>query len=307
MLDAVDSAASDIRRAVAHAARGDRGHPARHQPGRRTAGPGRAGQVRRVVGGPRRRGQGRHRGAEHRSGRPAGRLHPADPGRRRSGPAAGRQSPRSARPPSGSAVLRAGAVHRPVPGALGVGLHRHPPRQRRPGGPHPVQRGGPPTRGRRVQEEDQHQRGDRPRQRRVDAGRPGPAAGQRRRAGRPARNTRPAMAAAGQSDMGAMVGGIILGNILTGGIGGGGFGGGGGGWTSTTYGGSRAAAADCSAAAGGSSAQPTSGAPGSPPPRPSRPVPGVIASRSRTVTAWSSRVSKSTVTQNGVPISSWRR
>ena len=47
----------------------------------------------------------------------------------------------------------------------------------------------------------------------------------------------------GQSDMGAMVGGIILGNILTGGFGGGyggGFGGGGGGgWTSTTYGGSQ--------------------------------------------------------------------
>ena len=32
-----------------------------------------------------------------------------------------------------------------------------------------------------------------------------------------------------------------------------------------------------------------------------------MVSRSRTVTAWSSRVSKSTVTQNGVPISSWRR
>ena len=42
----------------------------------------------------------------------------------------------------------------------------------------------------------------------------------------------------GQSDMGAMVGGIILGNILTGGFGGGGGGFGGGGWTSTTYGGS---------------------------------------------------------------------
>jgi hypothetical protein len=40
-----------------------------------------------------------------------------------------------------------------------------------------------------------------------------------------------------QSDMGAMVGGIILGNILTGGFGGG-MGGGGGGWTSTSYGGS---------------------------------------------------------------------
>lgn len=46
----------------------------------------------------------------------------------------------------------------------------------------------------------------------------------------------------GQSDMGAMIGGIILGNILSGG---GGFGGGyrgghgGGGWTSTTYGGSQ--------------------------------------------------------------------
>ena len=33
----------------------------------------------------------------------------------------------------------------------------------------------------------------------------------------------------------------------------------------------------------------------------------LIESRSRTVTAWSSRVSKSTVTQYGVPISSWRR
>ena len=44
----------------------------------------------------------------------------------------------------------------------------------------------------------------------------------------------------GQSDMGAMVGGIILGNILTGGFGGGGgYSGGGGGWTSTTYGGSQ--------------------------------------------------------------------
>jgi len=40
----------------------------------------------------------------------------------------------------------------------------------------------------------------------------------------------------GQSDMGAMVGGIILGNILSGGFG---RGGGGGGWTSTTYGGSQ--------------------------------------------------------------------
>ena len=40
----------------------------------------------------------------------------------------------------------------------------------------------------------------------------------------------------GQSDMGAMVGGIILGNILTGGMGGGL---GGGGWTSTSYGGSQ--------------------------------------------------------------------
>ena len=42
----------------------------------------------------------------------------------------------------------------------------------------------------------------------------------------------------GQSDMGAMVGGIILGNILTGGFGGG-HSGGGGGWTSTSYGGSQ--------------------------------------------------------------------
>ena len=32
-----------------------------------------------------------------------------------------------------------------------------------------------------------------------------------------------------------------------------------------------------------------------------------IESRSRTVTAWSFSVSKSTVTQYGVPISSWRR
>ena len=32
-----------------------------------------------------------------------------------------------------------------------------------------------------------------------------------------------------------------------------------------------------------------------------------IVSRSRTVTAWSSSESKSTVTQKGVPISSWRR
>jgi hypothetical protein len=44
----------------------------------------------------------------------------------------------------------------------------------------------------------------------------------------------------GQSDMGAMVGGIILGNILRGGMGGGGYSGGsGGGWTTSTYGGSQ--------------------------------------------------------------------
>lgn len=46
----------------------------------------------------------------------------------------------------------------------------------------------------------------------------------------------------GQSDMGAMIGGIILGNILTGGFGGGHRGGyssgGGGGWTTNSYGGS---------------------------------------------------------------------
>lgn len=41
----------------------------------------------------------------------------------------------------------------------------------------------------------------------------------------------------GSSNMGAVIGGIILGNILSGGMGGGGFGG--GGWSSTTYGGSQ--------------------------------------------------------------------
>lgn len=45
----------------------------------------------------------------------------------------------------------------------------------------------------------------------------------------------------GHSDMGAVVGGIILGNILTGGFGGGG---GGGGWTSTSYGGSQGGGGD---------------------------------------------------------------
>ncbi len=68
------------------------------------------------------------------------------------------------------------------------------------------------------------------------------------------------------SNMGAVIGGIILGNILRGGMGGGGFGGGGGGWTSTTYGGSQgaSAAAGCSAAAAGSS--PSAGWRGSRPP-----------------------------------------
>ena len=51
-----------------------------------------------------------------------------------------------------------------------------------------------------------------------------------------------------QSDMGAMVGGIILGNILTGG---GGFGGGGGGWTSTSYGGSSGGGGDGGLLGGG--------------------------------------------------------
>jgi phage shock protein A len=83
------------------------------------------------------------------------------------------------------ALLRAGAGHRRVTGAVGVGLHRHPPRQHRLGGPHPTQRSRPSTRGRRIQAGNRHRRGDQARQRRVDAGRSGPAVGQRRRAGRP--------------------------------------------------------------------------------------------------------------------------
>ncbi len=47
MLDAVDSAASDIRKAVSTRLRRSR-HPERHQPGRCPAGPGRAGQRRRL-------------------------------------------------------------------------------------------------------------------------------------------------------------------------------------------------------------------------------------------------------------------
>ncbi len=112
----------------------------------------------------------------------------------------------------------------------GVGFHRHPTRQYRARGTHPPGRSGPPVAGRPGQEGDQPQRGHRPRQWRVDAGRTGTVTGQRRRACRAAdlhlRLGRYGGGGSG-SDMGAVIGGIIIGNILGGAMRGG-FGGGSG-------------------------------------------------------------------------------
>ena len=84
MLDAVDSAASDIRKAVTtlpsaieDIQRGINQAAAQLAQGGLTQGI-------RVVDGPRCCGEGSHRGAEYGCGRPTGRLHPTDPGRRRS-------------------------------------------------------------------------------------------------------------------------------------------------------------------------------------------------------------------------------
>ncbi len=195
------------------------------------------GKCDRAVGGARRRGQGRHRRAEHRRDRPAGRLHPADPGRRRSGPAAGggrrgargrraaaagptsrRCSPRSrgcARCRTTSTPAAAASGRRPAPGSTRRCANWRPPS---------------PRRTTNITEAIAHANGAsllaaQAQQLANDDVQAGQRQYQERYGG-------------GQSDMGAMVGGIILGNILTGGFGGGGFGGGGGGWTSTTYGGS---------------------------------------------------------------------
>ena len=107
LLDAVDSAATDINRAIAGAAR-------RRSPTSRTASTrGNSNCSSRT---PRRptassapRATSRCRAVDdaqsQRRHRSAGRLHPADQGRRRSGPAAGQRRPGAPRPPSGSAAL----------------------------------------------------------------------------------------------------------------------------------------------------------------------------------------------------------
>ena len=64
LLDAVDSAATDINRAVADVAVGDRRHPERHQPGGRATAAAQHAAGRRTDRRPRGRGRGRRRGAE---------------------------------------------------------------------------------------------------------------------------------------------------------------------------------------------------------------------------------------------------
>ena len=178
-------------------ARGDRRHPERHQPGRgrncsraipRTPPSSAQPATPRSRPSPTLRSNGTRRSA--------GRVHPADPGRRRTGPAAGQRhrgarGRRTARP-----RIRPGAVHRAVAGQGVLGLHRHPPRQHRSRSAHPAGRGGPPTSGRAGQAGHQPQRSDRARQRCRHAGRAGAVDGQRRRPGRAAVLHRPATAAA---------------------------------------------------------------------------------------------------------------
>ena len=67
---------------------------------------------------------------------------------------------------------------RAVPDQGGVGFHRHPPRQHRPGGADPAVGSQSPTRGGPGQARKRSERSRRARQRRGDACRPGPVAGQ---------------------------------------------------------------------------------------------------------------------------------
>ena len=120
-------------------------------------------------------------------------------------------------------------------------LHRHPPRQRRPRGAHPARRGRAPTAGRAGQAV--HRSGE------AIAHANGAAmlAAQAQTLANtdcrtPSART-PVAAVAAAANMGAMIGGIIIGNILSGGMRGG-FGGfGGGGFSTGSFGGSAAAAA----------------------------------------------------------------
>ncbi len=172
-----------------HAAVGDRRHPERHQPGQRTncSSPTR----RKQPNSPRPATLRRPRSPtpqKSRQQRPAGRLHPADQGRRRPGPAAGQRG----RGTRGGRTARPGrSIRRWSPPSRGCKAVSDFIDTRRgsigPGGADPARRGrASDSRRPRPKRESDTERSHRARQRRGDAGRAGAVAGQRRRSRRAA-------------------------------------------------------------------------------------------------------------------------
>ena len=224
MLDAVDSAATDINRAVAALPVGDRRHPERHQQAARICWRRATSRAPTNSAPPGTRRSRRSSNAQN-----AGTADPlgaftqltkadAELDRLLASDHRGARGRRTAEP-----RVRPGAVHRAVAGAGGVGLHRHPPRQHRPRGAHPAGRGGPPAqaaqdkRATNLSEAIAHANGAAmlAAQAQID--------GQRRRAATRSARTPAATAAdgSGGNNMGAVLGGIIIGNILSGALRGG--------------------------------------------------------------------------------------
>lgn len=230
LLDAVDHAAGDIRHAIDQLPsamadiENDIKRAAELLAATRDTKSGHAAELAAA-----RRGHQGRRGRTRRCARrSAGRVRAADQGRRGPQRGAGRRGSGAGRRRATRPVAGAGAVHRAIAGAGGLRLHRHPPGKHRAGGPHPAGRGATALARRGGQAGDGPGRCDRARQRGVDAGRRGPVAGQRRRASGATR-----LSARRGGDMGAMLGGIIIGDLLSSGMRGG-F----GGWSPASFGGS---------------------------------------------------------------------
>ena len=238
MLDAVDSAATDINRAVAATACGDRRHPDRHRQGGQ---PTRAGQRARTPPSwvPRATPRSRpsRRANANGTADPLGaftQLTKADAELDRLLATVSEERAAAERMSRAFDQALFTAQSR-VRG--GVGLHRHPTRQHRARGPDPAGRSGPPARRgaghdarRNLVEAIAHANGAAMLAAQAQSlANADVNAAQRSYTGR--------YGGGGGSNMGAMLGGIIIGNILSGALRGGG-GSVGGGWSSTSFGGS---------------------------------------------------------------------
>ena len=149
LLDAVDSAGTDINRAVATLPAAIADIQNGINAGGNATG---TGQYRRtppssaLLATPRSRPSPTRRSIG--TADPLGAFTKLTTGRRRTGPAAGQRRRRTRGRRTAQPRVRPSAVHRAVTGTGCVRLHRHPARQHRPGGAHPARRGGAPTAGR---------------------------------------------------------------------------------------------------------------------------------------------------------------